>query len=93
MTSKVIRAAWDQGFKRSYKKRVRNNSRLKKKFWEKMEVFLENPFFPQLRTHKLSGKLAGQWAFSVDNDCRIIFEFVGEDRVLLIDVGSHDEVY
>jgi addiction module RelE/StbE family toxin len=89
----VIRAAWDQGFKRSYKKRVRNNSRLKKKFWEKMEIFLENPLFPQLRTHKLSGKLAGQWAFSVDNDCRIVFEFVGEDRVLLIDVGSHDEIY
>ncbi len=89
----MIRAAWDQGFKRSYKKRVRNNSRLKKKFWGKMESFLENPFFPQLRTHKLSGKLAGQWAFSIDDDCRIVFEFVGEDRVLLIDVGSHDEVY
>ena len=54
----MIRAAWDQAFKRSYKKRVRNNSRLKKKFWEKMKIFLENPFFPQLRTHKLSGKLA-----------------------------------
>jgi len=89
----VIRAAWDQGFKRSYKKRVRNNSRLKKKFREKMKIFLENPFFPQLRTHKLSGKLAGQWAFSIDDDCRIVFEFVGKDQVLLIDVGSHDEVY
>lgn len=89
----MIRAAWDQGFKRSYKKLVRNNSRLKKKFWEKMKIFLENPFFPQLRTHKLSGKLAGQWAFSIDDDCRIVFEFVGKDQVLLIDVGSHDEVY
>ena len=89
----MIRAAWDEGFKRSYKKRVRNNSILKKKFWEKMSAFLENPFFPLLRTHKLSGKLAGQWAFSVDDDCRIVFEFIGENRVLLIDVGSHDEVY
>ncbi|MBU4286941.1 MAG: type II toxin-antitoxin system mRNA interferase toxin, RelE/StbE family [Desulfobacterales bacterium] len=89
----MIRAAWDEGFKRSYRKRVRNNSKLKKKFWEKMEIFLENPFFPPLRTHKLSGKLAGQWAFSVDDDCRIVFEFVTEDQVLLIDVGSHDEVY
>ena len=89
----MTRATWDEGFKRSYRKRVRNNSRLKKKFWEKMESFLENPFFLQLRTHKLSGKLAGQWAFSVDDDCRIVFEFVGEDQVLLIDVGSHDEVY
>jgi mRNA-degrading endonuclease YafQ of YafQ-DinJ toxin-antitoxin module len=89
----VIRATWDEGFKRSYRKRVRNNSKLKKKFWEKMGIFLENPFFPQLRTHKLSGKLAGQWAFSVDDDCRIVFEFVGEARALMIDVGSHDEVY
>ena len=88
----MIKAAWDEGFKRSYKKRVRNNSILKKKFWEKMSAFLENPFFPLLRTHKLSGKLAGQWAFS-DDDCRIVFEFIGENRVLLIDVGSHDEVY
>jgi len=89
----VIKAAWDQGFKRSYKKRVKNNSRLKKKFWGKMESFLENPFFPPLRTHKLSGKLAGQWAFTVDDDCRIVFEFAGEDQVLLIDVDSHNEVY
>ena len=89
----MIKATWDQGFKRSYKKRVRNNSRLKKKFREKMKIFLENPFFSQLRTHKLSGKLAGQWAFSIDDDCRIVFEFVGKDQVLLIDVGSHDEVY
>ncbi len=55
----MIRATWDQAFKRSYKKRIRNNSRLKKKFWEKMNIFIEKPFFPQLRTHKLSGKLAG----------------------------------
>ena len=89
----MIRATWDEGFKRSYRKRVRNNAKLKRKFWEKIGTFLENPFFPLLRTHKLSGKLDGQWAFSVDDDCRIVFEFVSEDQVLLIDVGSHDEVY
>ena len=87
------RAVWDEGFKRSYRKRIKDDPHLKKKFWEKMEIFLENPFFPRLRTHKLSGKLAGQWAFSIDDDCRVVFEFIGEDRVLLIDVGSHDEVY
>jgi len=35
-----------------------------------------------LRTHKLSGKLEGQWAFSVDDDCRVVLEFIGEDKVL-----------
>jgi len=89
----VIEAIWDEGFKRSYRKRIKNKLHLKKKFWEKLELFLSSPFSAQLRTHKLSGKLAGQWAFSVDNDCRVVFEFIGEDRVLLIDVGSHEEVY
>ena len=89
----MIEAVWDEGFKRSYRKRVRNSPNLKKKFWEKMDLFLANPFSTQLRTHKLSGRLAGLWAFSVEDDCRVVFEFVSGNRVLLVDVGSHEEVY
>ena len=89
----MIRAIWDEGFKRSYRKRVKKNEELRRRFWRRMEAFLTNPFSPQLRAHKLSGKLEGQWAFSIDDDCRVVFEFIGEDRVLLIDIGSHDEVY
>ncbi|MBW1796591.1 MAG: type II toxin-antitoxin system mRNA interferase toxin, RelE/StbE family [Deltaproteobacteria bacterium] len=88
-----MEAVWDEGFKKCYRKRIRQNAQLKKKFWKKMGFFLSDPFMPPLRTHKLSGKLAGQWAFSVDNNWRVIFEFIGEDRVLLIDIGTHDEVY
>jgi len=44
-------------------------------------------------THKLSGKLRGLWAFSCDYDCRVIFKFINKENVLLIDIGSHDEVY
>jgi len=89
----VISAVWDEAFKRSYRKRIRKNEGLRRRFWRKMELFLSSPFSPQLRTHKLSGKLEGQWAFSVDEDCRVVFEFFEEDKVLLIDIGSHDEVY
>jgi addiction module RelE/StbE family toxin len=89
----VISAIWDEAFKRSYKKRIKNNEERRRRFWRRMELFLASPFSPQLRTHKLSGKLGGQWAFSVDDDCRVVFEFIGEDKVLLIDIGSHDEVY
>ena len=89
----MIEAIWDEGFKRCYRKRIRQNAKLRKKFWKELELFFSNPFLPQLRTHKLSGKLYGQWAFSVDDNYRVIFEFIGEDRVLLIDIGTHDEVY
>jgi len=89
----VINLIWDPGFKRIYKKKVKNNSELKKKFWDAIKLFIEDPFNPQLRTHKLTGKLSGLWAFSVSYDCRVIFKFIKGDEVLLIDIGSHDEVY
>jgi len=89
----VIKITWDQGFKRIYKKKVRNNDELKKKFWDAMDLFSKNLFNPQLRTHKLTGKLEGLWALSIDYDCRVIFQFIDKNEVLLIDIGGHDEVY
>jgi addiction module RelE/StbE family toxin len=89
----VINVIWDQGFKRIYKKKIRNNDELKKKFWEAMKLFLQEPFHNNLRTHKLTGKLEGLWAFSVMYDCRVIFKFIDKDKILLIDIGGHDEVY
>jgi addiction module RelE/StbE family toxin len=89
----VIEAVWDQGFKRSYRKRIHRHPQLNRQFREKMEVFLQEPFDSQLRTHKLSGKLKGTWAFSINDEYRVIFEFINKQKVLLIDFGTHDEVY
>ena len=89
----MIKVTWEQGFKRIYKKKIKNNQELKKRFWDVMELFSKNPFSPRLRTHKLTGRLEGLWAFSITYDCRVIFKFLDDDRVLLIDVGGHEEVY
>ncbi|PKM92065.1 MAG: type II toxin-antitoxin system mRNA interferase toxin, RelE/StbE family [Euryarchaeota archaeon HGW-Euryarchaeota-1] len=88
-----MKVTWEQGFKRIYKKKIKNNQELKKRFWDVMELFSKNPFSPRLRTHKLTGRLEGLWAFSITYDCRVIFKFLDDDRVLLIDVGGHEEVY
>ena len=51
---------------------------------------------PLLRTHKLRGKLAGCWACSASHDLRIVFEYVqheGSEAILLLALGTHDEVY
>jgi mRNA-degrading endonuclease YafQ of YafQ-DinJ toxin-antitoxin module len=52
-----------------------------------------NPDLERHRTHKLSGTLKDLWAFSCGYDCRVVFTFLAERTVLLIDIGSHDEVY
>ena len=54
--------------------------------------FAADPKDPLLRTHKLSGELAGYWAFSVDDDIRVLLRWDG-DEAFLVNVGSHDEVY
>lgn len=89
----MIKIVWDKGFKKSYKKRIKDNGELKKRFWKVIGLFSKNPYNPLLRTHKLSGKLEGLWAFSVAYDCRVIFSFISKNEVLLIDIGGHKEVY
>ncbi|PIQ94958.1 MAG: type II toxin-antitoxin system mRNA interferase toxin, RelE/StbE family [Nitrospirae bacterium CG_4_10_14_0_8_um_filter_41_23] len=89
----MIKITWDHGFKRIYKKKIKNNEELKKRFWDAIELFSKEPFNFRLRTHKLTGKLEGLWAFSVSYDCRIIFKFLDKNEFLLIDIGGHDEVY
>ena len=90
----MINLVWDSTFKRSYKKRIAANAILKEEFWDTLELFIKFPFDPHLKTHKLTGKLQGLWAFSVASDCRVIFKFYNDNKsVLLIDIGTHDEVY
>jgi len=55
-------------------------------------------FAASLGTHKLEGKLAGLRACSCGYDCRIIFSIEKEEEtdsevIVLIDIGTHDEVY
>ena len=53
---------------------------------------------PLLKTHKLHGELEGLFACSVEYDLRIVFDIVENSRtkekeILLIDIGTHEEVY
>jgi mRNA interferase YafQ len=46
----------------------------------------------------LTGQLDGLWSCTVNYDCRLVFAFrkdeeTDDDLLVLIDIGSHDEVY
>lgn len=72
-------------FKNSYKNLP---IEIKKKAEKKELTFKKDPFNPQLKTHKLHGKLKKLWSFSIDNNYRIIFEFM-DKNVIFLDIGTH----
>lgn len=93
----MSRLVWDQSFRRALKRRIRNNQALEERIRAALSLLAENPFHPTLKTHKPKGNLEGLWASWVEYDCRIVFLFDiaddGEQVLLLIDIGTHDEVY
>ena len=82
----------------SYKKRVKKffkkHPDLFKKYEKVLLIMVTNPFHPSLRLHKLKGKLSDFYSISIDMEYRIVIDFIIEDeKIIPIDIGSHDEVY
>ncbi len=88
-----MEVSFSSGFKRAFKKKVKGNQDLETRFWQKLELFIADPFDPSLKTHKLSGKLKDLWSFSIGYDERILFYFIENEKTVFIDIGSHDQVY
>lgn len=57
-----------------------------------LKLFMDDKYHPQLRNHKLKGKLNEFRAFFIDDDCRIIYSET-KSEILFLDIGKHEEVY
>ncbi len=83
---------------RAFKRVIQRRPDLRKDIEDTLRLLVQDPFAPQLETHKLKGKLSGSWVCSIGYDLRIIFDFVKgekqkEDDIFLIEIGTHEEVY
>ena len=63
--------------------------------YKKVLKLLEiNPYHPSLRLHKLKGQFKDKYSVSITMNYRILIKFVLiENEIVLIDIGSHDEIY
>ena len=91
----MIELIWDEKFKRLFKKWNQKHPDLNEQFRIKLELFVFDPFHPTLKTHSLSGTLKGSWAIRINYEQRLIFRFMDKEKQknLLIDIGTHNEVY
>lgn len=81
-------------FERRARKFLTRHPDLRPRFVETLEKLRADPLQPSLRPHPLKGTLEGLQAVSLTYRYRITLTVqVSERDILLLDVGSHDEVY
>ena len=67
---------------------------LKSRFAKIVDDLCRDPFQPHLELHPLGGKLKGCHAASLTDNYRITLTLMLTDKeIILLDIGSHDEVY
>ena len=85
---------WSAGFTRSAEKFIKSHPDLRQKLAAILRDLENDPFQPHLRYHQLCGNLKGVKAVSITYSYRITLTIVVSDKeIILLDVGSHDEVY
>jgi mRNA-degrading endonuclease YafQ of YafQ-DinJ toxin-antitoxin module len=88
-----------KAFEKSYRKFTGKNQSLITSIGKALLKLEQDAYDPSLRTHKLSGNLAAYLACSCGYDCRIIFTIEkdlddpNKENILLLDIGTHDDVY
>ena len=85
-------------FADGYEKRVikffKKHKDIYPQYKKTIALLQNNPSHPSLRMHKLQGKLEGFSSVSINMKYRIVVDFIMLDGVIiLIDIGSHDDVY
>lgn len=81
-------------FLKRAKKFFRKHPDLKKRFGALVDDIKKDPFQPHLEMHSLGGKMKEIQAVSLTHSYRITLTIVVTDKeIILLDIGSHDEVY
>lgn len=83
-----------QHFERRARKFIRKHPDLRQALRDTLGDLSRDPFQAKLKLHPLSGNLAGVQAVSLTYSYRLALLLrVTEQEVVLLDIGTHDEVY
>ena len=63
---------------------------LREEAFEKIELFQNRANHRLLKTHKLKGRLAGRFSFSVNYRFRIVFAYQSKNEAVLLAIGDHE---
>ena len=89
----MINITVSPNFKKIYSKRVKGNKNLEKRVFERIDLFQKDFKNKLLNNHCLVGKMKGLNSFSITGDIRVVYQWIDDEKVLFLDIGSHNQVY
>ena len=85
---------YPESYIRRARKFLKKHPDLVSRYRKTLQLLELNPHHPSLRLHKLEGRLSGLSSVSISIQYRIVIQFIIQnDEILLVNIGSHDEVY
>ncbi len=83
-----------KSYDRRFRSFIKKHPNLKEQYSKTLFLLAANATHPSLRLHKLKGTLSDYYSISINKKYRIVMDFIiRDDVVILIDIGSHKEVY
>lgn len=83
----------EKRFEKNFKNRIAFSKHLVSQFSKRLKLFTINRSDPALKDHQLTGTKKEYRAFSVTGDIRVIYQKISDDHIVLVDIGSHNQVY
>jgi mRNA-degrading endonuclease YafQ of YafQ-DinJ toxin-antitoxin module len=88
------RLVYPESYIRRARRFLKRHPPVLNQYQKTLELLELNPLHPSLRLHKLKGRLDGYSSVSVNIRYRIVVEFyIEENEIILVNIGTHDDVY
>jgi len=90
----VAEILYTDSYLKRAKKFIKKHPDLVSQYEKTLKLLEINPYHPSLRLHKLHGKLSELYSVSITFlIVFLLFFLIKDDKIIPIDLGSHDEVY
>jgi addiction module RelE/StbE family toxin len=85
---------YPDSYNKRAKKFLRKHPDIQNQYHKTLELLELDPYHPSLRLHSLEGRLKGLSSVSINMSYRIVLELeIQGDEIVLVNIGSHDQVY
>lgn len=81
-------------FSNDFKKKLKKSSKpVVEAFYDRLQIFVQNPNTRILNNHYLNGKFDGYKSINISGDIRAVYKLVENDFAYFVDIDNHSNLY